>query len=108
MMNFHSKKVEFIKQEIFAKLIVFNFSEIIASQASISKNSKKKYKHAYAINYTMAAKICHKFLKRPANTAPPDVIGWIERNLAVVKNDPRSFARNMRGIGAVSFFYRTT
>ncbi len=39
MMNFHAKKVEYIKQEIFAKLIVHNFSEIIASHTSISKNS---------------------------------------------------------------------
>jgi hypothetical protein len=106
MMNFHAKKVEYIKQEIFAKLIVYNFSEIIASHASISKNSKKKNKHNYKLNYSMACKICHKFLKSNADAHPPDVIGWIQRFLSVDKDEDRSFPRNLRGIGAVSFHYR--
>ena len=106
MQNFHAKKVEYVKQEIFAKLIMYNFSEIIASQASISKNKKRKYKHSYKLNYSMAAKICHKFLKFQAHTPPPDVIGWIERDLSVCKQEIRNFTRNLRGIGAVSFFYR--
>lgn len=106
MMNFHAKKVEYIKQEIYAKLIVYNFSEIIASQATVSKNSKKKNKHNYKLNYSMAAKICHKFLKSPVNVNPPDVIGWIQRFLSVDKDYERSFPRSLRGIGAVSFFYR--
>lgn len=106
MMNFHAKKVEYIKQEIFAKLIVHNFSEIIASHASISKNSKKKNKHNYKLNYSMACKICHKFLKSFADTPPPDVIGWIQRFLSVDKEETRTFPRSLRGIGAVSFLYR--
>lgn len=106
MMNFHAKKVEYIKQEIFAKLILHNFSEIIASQASISQNQKKHNKHNYKLNYSMAAKICHKFLKLPANTHPPDIIGWIQRFLSVDKCTERSFPRALRGIGAVSFHYR--
>ena len=106
MMHFHAKKVEYIKQKIFAKLIVYNFSEIIASQASISKNSKKNKKHNYKLNYSMAAKICHKFLKQPASVPPLDVISWIERFLSVDKKEERQFPRALRGIGAVSFFYR--
>lgn len=106
MMNFHAKKVEYIKQEIFAKLIVYNFSEIIASHAAISINTKKKNKHNYKLNYSMACKICHKFLKSFADIHPPDVIGWIQRFLSVNKSEDRVFPRNLRGIGAVSFHYR--
>lgn len=106
MMNFHAKKVEYIKQEIFAKLIVYNFSEIIASQASISKNAQKKNKHNYKLNYSMASKVCHKFLKSIADEHPPDIIGWIQRFLSVDKDEDRAFPRNLRGIGAVSFHYR--
>jgi len=106
MMNFHAKKVEYVKQEIFAKLIVYNFSKIIASHASISKNYQKKNKHNYKLNYSMAAKICHRFLKFSAATPPPDVIGWIQRFLSVDKDGDRTFPRNLRGIGAVSFHYR--
>lgn len=87
-------------------LIVYNFSEIVASQASISKNNKEKNKHNYKSNYSMAAKIYHKFLKFSANTPPPDVIGWIQQFLGVEKTDERYFPHSLRSIGAVSFFYR--
>ena len=82
-----------------------NFTEIVASHASISKNKKRKNKHNYKINYTMAAKICHDFLKLPFSASPPDVIGWIQRFLSVDKNTERSFPINLREIGAVSFLY---
>jgi hypothetical protein len=106
MMNFHAKKVEYIKQKIFAKLIVYNFSEIIAAQASISKNAHKKNKHNYKLNYSMSSKIFHRLLKSFADTPPPDVIGWIQRFLSIDKDENRTFPRNLRGIGAVSFHYR--
>lgn len=106
MTHFHAKKVEFVKQEIFAKLTLYNFSAFITNQASASKNRKKKNKHDYKINFSMAAKICHKFLKTADDINVPDVIGWIQRNLSIVKKEERHFVRNLRGIGACSFFYR--
>ena len=106
MTNFHSRKVGFVKQEIFAKLTLFNFSAFITNHASVTKNSKKSKKHDYKINFSMAAKICHKFLKMAKSLPKPDVIAWIERNLRVDKKDERHFIRNLRGIGACSFLYR--
>ena len=106
MAAFHAKKVEYIKQEIYARLILFNFSKSVSSHASVSKNKRKKYKHAYKINFNMAVHICRLFLKRSCDMHPLDVIGWIQQYLRVEKEPGRSFLRNLRGIGAVSFFYR--
>ena len=106
MTSFHAKKVEFVKQEIFAKLTLYNFSAFISNQASASKNKKKRNKHDYKINFSMAAKICHKFLKMDKSFQVPDVIAWIKRNLRIDKTGERHFIRNLRGIGACSFLYR--
>lgn len=106
MTNFHSRKLEFVKQEIFAKLTLYNFSAFITNQASASKCKKKGNKHNYKINFSMAAKICHRFLKNTNTSSVIDVIAWIERNLSVDKAEERHFVRNLRGIGACSFLYR--
>ena len=106
MTHFHSRKVAFVKQEILAKLILYNFSAFIANHVSASKNKKKSNKHDYKINFSMATKICHKFLKMAKTLHIPDVIAWIERNLRVDKTGERHFIRNLRGIGACSFLYR--
>lgn len=37
MLNFHSKKVMCIHQEIYAHLIIYNFSEMITSHVAINK-----------------------------------------------------------------------
>ena len=95
-----------VYQEIYARLILFNFSKSVSSHASVSKNKRKKYKHAYKINFNMAVHICRLFLKRSCDMHPLDVIGWIQQYLRVEKEPGRSFLRNLRGIGAVSFFYR--
>lgn len=44
MLNFHSKKVMCIKQEIYAHLIMYNFAEMITSHVVIEK---KQRKHTY-------------------------------------------------------------
>lgn len=58
--NFHAKKVTYITQEIFARMIMYNFCELITINVIISK---KNTKHTYQVNYTMAIHICRYFLK---------------------------------------------
>ena len=43
MLNFHSKKVMCIQQEIYAHLIMYNFAEMITSHVVIDKKTKKAY-----------------------------------------------------------------
>jgi len=58
--NFHSKKVAYIGQEIWARLILFNFCALIATRVVIAQGGTK---HVYQINFAMAMKICHHFIR---------------------------------------------
>lgn len=53
--SFHSKKREYIIQEIWARLILYNFCEVITGNVTLETCTKK---HAYQINYTFAIHIC--------------------------------------------------
>ena len=45
--------------EIYACMILYNFCSFITAQVIVNK---KDTKHIYQVNYSMAIKICHKFL----------------------------------------------
>ena len=55
--HFHSKKLDFIIQEIFARLIMYNFSMTITLAVVLSN----RLKHSYQINFTQAFGICRRF-----------------------------------------------
>lgn len=102
LMNFHAKKPEYIKQEIFASLILHNICESIMLCVVIQK---KKTKHLYQINCTMAINICRKFLRFTGDTPPPDVEGLIQKNLLPIRLE-RHGPRKVKHKSAVSFLYR--
>ena len=52
--SFHSKKREYITQEIWARLILYNFCEIITAHVVINKCTQK---YVYQVNYTFAIHI---------------------------------------------------
>lgn len=58
LLYFHSKKPKYIIQEIFAKLTMYNFTELIAASISIHKALRK---YIYSINFSVAANVCRKF-----------------------------------------------
>lgn len=58
LLHLHAKKVEFILQEIFAKLTMYNFCELI-TQSAIVQQKQKKY--AYKVNFSDAVHICFEF-----------------------------------------------
>ena len=58
--NFHSKKREFIEQEIWARLILYNFCSIITNHVTVQK---RKRKYSYQINFTVAFNACHYFIR---------------------------------------------
>jgi hypothetical protein len=60
LLSFHSKKLEAIEMEIWAKLLLYNYSMAVANQVSV-RNCKSKY--TYRVNITNAIRICCKFLK---------------------------------------------
>lgn len=97
---FHSKKAEYVMQEIYARLILYNYCEIITMGIIIRQ---KDTKHAYQINYTTAIHICRYFLRN--DISPPDVEKLIQKNLLPVRpgrHDPRK----VKPKSMVSFLYR--
>ena len=80
MLNFHSKKVMCIQQEIYAHLIMYNFSEMITSHVVIDK---KKRKHTYKANFSVAVHMCRLFFYE--KTTSPDLEAIIARNLIPIR-----------------------
>jgi len=99
---FHAKKVEYIKQEIFARLLLYNFCEIITTHVVIQQ---KNTKHAYQVNYTLAIHICRRFLRFHSDISPPIAEMLIRKNLLPVRPG-RSDPRKVKPKSNVSFLYR--
>ncbi len=59
--SFHAKKEESIKQEIFARLLMYNFCSRIAN--SIAIEQKDDNAHTYQVNFTQAIHICFSYMK---------------------------------------------
>lgn len=98
----HAKKVEYIKQEIFARLLLYNFCEIITTHVVIQQ---KDTKHSYQVNYTLAIHLCRHFLRFHTDISPPNVEMLIQKNLLPVRPG-RSDPRKVRPKSNVSFWYR--
>ncbi len=56
--SFHSKKVMYIQQEIYAHLIMYNFTQMITSHVAIST---KQRKYTYKANFSVAVHMCKLF-----------------------------------------------
>ena len=101
--HFHSRKLDYIKQEIWARLILYNFCEAITTR-TVTKQSNRQRKHFYQLNYTRAIHICRFFLSI-RKEAPPDVEFLISRELLPVRPG-RSDPRKVKFQSVVSFLYR--
>ena len=97
---FQSKKVEYITQEIFARLTMYNFCELITSHVVIQK---KRRKYVYQTNFTAAVHICRQFLR--GSVSPPNVETLIS-NYTVPIRPGRSTPRKTKSIKFNGFFYR--
>lgn len=100
--SFHAKKREYIIQEIWARLILYNFCEIITAHVAVNKCTKK---HVYQINYTFAIQVCRYFISKRAEKSPPDVEALISKEILPVRPE-RHNPRKIEHKKAVSFLYR--
>ena len=100
LLHFHAKKVEYIYQEVFARLIMYNFTELVTSPVIIQKADCK---YAYKANFSAAVHICRQFFL--GNVSPPDVEALIRRHISPIRPG-RSRPRKMTVKHAVSFIYR--
>lgn len=108
LLHFHSKKLEFLKQEIYANLILYNFGIFLANEA-VDENRKKKRKssnkYQYDVDIASAIKTARKFFVRRSNKAV-DIIKLMMKYVHAVKTEFRQFDRPLRGISAIHFGYR--
>lgn len=82
MLDFHSKKVMCIQQEIYAHLIMYNFAEMITSHVVIEK---KQRKYTYKANFSIAAHMCRLFYR--GKTTSPNLETIIARNVIPIRPD---------------------
>ena len=93
--SLHSKKKDFILQEVFARLIQYNYSSIIMHHTSISEDLR--------VNFPVALNICRQFLRE---LIPADqVLKLIGKHLSPIRPG-RQFPRYQNLISAVGFQYR--
>ena len=100
LVYFRAKKVEFIFQEVFAKLTMYNFSELTTSSAVIRKCSTK---FAYSVNFSAAVHICRNFFS--GNASPPQLEALLSRLLVPIRSE-RSNTRKPAQRPPFSFLYR--
>lgn len=102
---FHAKNRESIKQEIYAKLLFYNFSERIIQKVK-PKSSKKERKYTYAVNSTRAFHNIRLYLKQKrGGKKPPDIESIIANEIEPIRPG-RSDPRKVRKQSPVSFMYR--
>lgn len=97
---FHSKKTENIPQEVFARLTMYNFAELITSHVVIKQKSRK---HLYKINFAAAVHICRNFFLK--NISPSDLEALLLMHLLPVRHRSANLRRGSPR-AAPSFTYR--
>lgn len=100
--DFHSKIVEYVTHELWARLILYNFCSQITALAVISRKGRK---HEYQVNFTMAYLTCREFLRRNCNESEFEVLALIEKYILPVRPD-REYERNKLFQRPMTFTYR--
>lgn len=100
LLHLHAKKVEFIHQEIFAKLTMYNFCEVITQSVVIHQGKRK---HNYKVNFSDSAHICLEFFL--GKILPPNLEALLMKFISPIRPG-RSDTRKKTPKPAVSFTYR--
>lgn len=98
----HSKQENSILQEIYARLVMYNFSMSITLNTPIKE---KKLKHHLQVNFTQATKICLHFFKFRGLEPAYDIEATIRRFILPIRPN-RQRQRIAVSTSVVSFNYR--
>lgn len=102
--NFHSRKANSIRQEIIARLLLYNFCSRIANSINNPHDGDRKW--SYQLNYTMVIYLS-QFYFRQKNGPPIDVEEEMLKYLVPVR-DGRHDRRKAGLKPPVSFLYRVS
>ena len=102
LINLHGKSDEFVAQEIYAALTIYNFCECITSEAVVQNSAHKI--HLYQVNYSMAFFLCRNYYKKQKHnedTLIEDICKYIEP-----VRPGRRDKRKLRQKAFIGFVYR--
>lgn len=102
LLDFHSKKIESIEQEIWARLILYNYCMIVTMNI---KERKNKSRYPCRINIANAIHICRKFLKSLIDETLLNIEQLISGELLPVRAE-RNVPRNKSILKPRKFNYR--
>jgi hypothetical protein len=97
LINFHSKKMEFIFQEIYAKLIMYNFSASIVYDQPTVQNKR--------INFSKSITLCYAFFKEKLSSIT--LLDMLIKLVSSIRFN-RTFERKKKPKSSVSFAYRVS
>lgn len=100
LQHFHAKKVELIHQEIFARLTMYNFYELITQSVVIQQKNRK---YAYRVNFSAAVHVCRQFFLR--DLPPPRVEALLAKHISPIR-PARSWPRKLKPKQPFGFLYR--
>ena len=91
----HGKKTDFLLQEVFARLILYNYASLIARKIPVPQEKQ--------INFSVAILVCKQFLKRKIR--PAQIFGILSKHLSPIRPG-RQYKRYQNPVSAVAFQYR--
>lgn len=99
---FHAKKRNLIKQEIYARLLLYNFCERIVRKIKIPK---KNAKYQYQINFTRSFHILREYLNKKGRKSLPNPESLIAKEILPVRPG-RTDPRKVKPKSVICFNYR--
>ena len=91
----HGKKTDFLLQEVFARLILYNYASLIARKIPVPQEKQ--------INFSTAILVCKQFLKGKIRSA--QIFGILSKHLSPIRPG-RQYKRYQNPVSAVAFQYR--
>lgn len=102
LINLHGKSDDFVRQEIYAALTMYNFCSRIAGVVVLEKKPKNVY--AYRLNFTMSVFLCREYYRNRSKDGET-LMKEISRYTVPIRPG-RADERNLRAKGFAGFTYR--
>lgn len=109
---FHSKKKEFILEELYLSISLHNIVAYICAIAGKNllsikgQSSRKKLKHEYAINHSKASETIREYLSLRSESTSEHIMEELVREMEIIRKK-RKFDRKLVPKGVIPFTYRS-
>lgn len=106
LVNFHSKKRAFIEQEVYSRMILYNFCQMVTGHVaeSLDETESSDGKYRYKINFATAVNICRAYLKSGGDEIQS--LQLIKNHINYIKCDVK-YPLHLRPKRNKDFIYRT-